>query len=130
MSDWFSIGIDCEDIERWAGLDKHSTQDPRFPLFSASEHEYCSSFDEPAPRYAARWCAKEAARKALGRKFKVDLRKIQVKNREDGSPDLVFGDIEISKAIDQQRLETSLSIAHSRMTATAAVMVRLKDSSI
>ena len=60
IQDNFSVGIDCEDIERWRKMLPRLYKGSQQKLFSDNEHIYCKSRADPASHYAARWCAKEA----------------------------------------------------------------------
>ena len=59
------VGIDLLDVER---LERALARRPRLAerLFSEGERAYASSRSRPAMHLAARFCAKEAAAKALG----------------------------------------------------------------
>ncbi len=55
------IGIDIEDISRF----KDKPDEFYSRLFTDDEIKYCKSNINPAPHFAARFCAKEAVFKAL-----------------------------------------------------------------
>ena len=55
------IGVDIEDILRF----ENKADDFYKRLFTDSEINYCKSNKNPAPHFAARFCAKEAVFKAL-----------------------------------------------------------------
>jgi holo-[acyl-carrier protein] synthase len=112
-----SVGADCEEVERWQGLAEAPPGDPRHALFTAIEHEYCRGFPEPAPHYAARWCAKEACRKALWPWVRADLRHIGVVNDADGRPRLEIRGLELA----ERGLEVAVSLSHTGRTAFAVV---------
>jgi len=115
----FNVGIDCEDIDRWRKMLPKLESGPQHNLFSEDEHYYCRSHDDPAPHYAARWCAKEALLKACNSFYKVDLRQVSVSKAQDGSPFFVLDDMELLEL----NLTISLSMTHSRKTAMAIAMV-------
>lgn len=115
----FGIGVDIEDIARFAPLRR--TKDATFlkKIFTARELDYCFSKKDPAPHLAARFCAKEAVVKAL-HSF-----------RYSGAS---YGDIEIAnglgnvprvslkkRALKEYRVEVSLS--HSGTSAIAFALV-------
>ena len=59
------IGVDLVDVERMrSALARTPTLAAR--LFSPAERAYAEAAGDPAPRYAARFAAKEAVMKALG----------------------------------------------------------------
>ena len=109
------LGTDCEEVLEWHGLDKTAISDPRYSLFSVREHEYCSGFDDPAPHYAGKWCAKEALQKAIFSVCPLDLRKVEVLNDEKGKP--FFAGVQLPDG-----LQIALSLSHSRSVAFAVVV--------
>ncbi len=115
----FNVGIDCEDIQRWRKMLPRLESGYRRKLFTEGEHRYCRSFNDPAPHYAVRWCAKEALLKAISPFYKLDLRVIEIDNDKDGRPFFVVND----PAMAGLNLTIRVSLAHSRETATAVVMV-------
>jgi len=115
----YNVGIDCEDIARWRKMLPRLERGPQRKLFSDGEHSYCRSHRDPAPHYAARWCAKEALLKALSPFCKLDLREIAVDNEVDGSPFFILND----SSFDTTRFRIRLSMSHSKETAMAVVMV-------
>jgi phosphopantetheine--protein transferase-like protein len=115
----FNVGVDCEDVERWRKMLLKLRNGPQAKLFSSSEHRYCSSFKDPAPHYAARWCAKEALVKAVSPFCQIDLRKVEVVNHQDGRPYFLLNDPEAATL----NLAIRVSLAHTRKTAMAVVMV-------
>lgn len=61
----FGIGVDIEDIGRFAGLRRAKDGPFLKKIFTAGELDYCFSKKNAAPHLAARFCAKEAVVKAL-----------------------------------------------------------------
>lgn len=115
-----NVGIDCEDIKRWRIMLPKLEAGYQRKLFTEDEHSYCSSFKDPAPHYAVRWCAKEALLKALSPFCKLDLRQIEVANDFEGRPFFILNSHERSVL---NNLTILLSMAHSGETAMAAVIV-------
>lgn len=115
-----NVGIDCEDIKRWRDMLPKLEAGYQRKLFTEDEHSYCSSFKDPAPHYAVRWCAKEALLKALSPFCKLDLREIEVANDLEGRPFFILNSPEI---LVLNNLTILLSMAHSGETAMAAVIV-------
>ena len=118
----FNVGIDCEDMERWRRMLPKLTEKVQQKLFTEEEHRYCRSYKDPAPHYAARWCAKEAVLKALSPFYKISLRQIEILVDQNGRPFCKFNDPEISKL----ELEVRISISHSKETAVAVAMIAIK----
>jgi len=81
------LGIDLVSVERIErALAKHNRF--RDKLFTRAEQAYCESQKRPALHYAARFAAKEAGIKALGRA--VPFREIEVTRSQVGKPGLRF----------------------------------------
>lgn len=109
------VGTDIEDIERWQKLLPQLDSDLGKRIFFPEEHEYCRSYTDKAPRYAGRWCAKEAVFKALSSRYKLlttDL-KILCDSEERPYVDLTHARFAEAKPIIR------LSITHSDTTALA-----------
>ncbi|NLI13810.1 holo-ACP synthase [Pelotomaculum propionicicum] len=121
----FNVGIDCEDIERWRRMLPKLAEGFQRKLFSEEEHRYCSSYKDPAPHYAARWCAKEAVLKALSPFYKISLRQIEILPDQNGKPFCKFNNPEITKLEPAVRI----SLSHSKKTAMAVAIIAIKRES-
>lgn len=76
-----SIGIDIEEISRFSKKKYEHTRSFYKKIFTKDEIEYCLSKSNPYPHFAARFCAKEAAIKALNVKsFKLTDIEVKMKN--------------------------------------------------
>jgi holo-[acyl-carrier protein] synthase len=115
----FSVGIDCEDIQRWRTKLANLGTGPQQKLFTKREHQYCNSFNDPAPHYAVRWCAKEALLKAAAPYYKLDLRKIEVANNKDGTPYFIINEPGFNKL----NLIVSVSLSHSSSVGMAVAIL-------
>lgn len=108
------IGIDVVDVDRFErAIEKRPGLVAR--LFADSEIAACANSARPARHLAARFCAKEAAVKALSLKG-VPIREVIVAGGFGTAPTLElapgFGDIG----------ETHLSLTHERGLAAAVVV--------
>ena len=111
------LGIDIEQISR---LQRKMEQTPQFAakLFTAGERDYCDGFAESAPHYAARFCAKEAFRKAVNQP--VDWLDIEVINEPSGKPIIRVH----RKALDMiAGCSAEVSLSHAGDYATSAVII-------
>ena len=113
-----SLGIDITEtsrirqaLERWPEM--------RARLFTAREREYCEQKSDPAAHYAARFAAKEAAAKAVGRWLR--WQEVEVVSGERNRPTLELSgeSAEIAGVTEGARL--LLSLSHSREYAVAVV---------
>lgn len=115
----FEIGVDAEEIERFSKytLDPDNTFIKR--IYTPKEVEYCFKDNHIAAHLAARFCAKEAAYKAisaLGVKG-IQLSDIEVLNKETGAPFINF------LSVGLKNYKAKLSISHSKNVALASVVV-------
>lgn len=67
------IGIDVVEIARIERLLERHEERFEERVFTAAEREYCRAHRVPAPRFAARFAAKEAVAKAFGTGIGKDL---------------------------------------------------------
>jgi len=105
-----NIGIDIEEIFRFAKIKYEEHRNFYEKIFSQNEINYCLQKADPYPHFTVRFCAKEAAIKALGDE-KIGLKDIEViiKNKV---PSLKISGNQITK----------VSLSHSQHTAIAIVM--------
>ena len=88
------IGNDIIEIDRIRkSLEKHG---PRMlsRLFTQREQAYCLKYEDPVPRFAGRFSAKEAIVKALGTGIgkEVSWLDIEILNEESGKPYVCFSE--------------------------------------
>lgn len=104
-----NIGIDIEEISRFA--DKPFVENRSFyeRIFTPAEIEYCNSRPFPAQHFAVRFCAKEAAMKAL--RNAVDPLKIEVVKKND------------IPVISIDGMQASISLSHAKDYACAVVLL-------
>lgn len=106
------VGVDAEDIARWAGSRLPGNQ----LLFSARERAYCESRAEPTQVYAGHWCAKEAVVKALARFVTVSPREVEIGHAPDGRP------IATVSGIDQGAFDLEVSVSYTPHVAVAVAV--------
>lgn len=94
-------------------------------LFTERERAYCERRADPAPHYAARFAAKEATAKALGRWLR--WQEVEITSESSGRPHLLLrGEAErVARVSAGARLLVSLS--HSREFAVASVLLLAPD---
>ena len=106
------IGVDMEDVCRFK-----NTEDKLLKrIFTEEELAFCFKAVNPWEHLAARFCAKEAAFKALPFK-EIAFKNIEVKTSQDGKPRLAIHD-ERAKGLD-----IKLSLSHTDSDAIAFVVV-------
>jgi len=115
-----ALGIDIIEIDR---IRRALRRWPRFAarLFTPAERVYCNRRADPAPHYAARFAAKEAAAKAFGRPLR--WHDVEITTDELGRPSLALSGeaAALARAFEGVRLLVSLS--HSRDHAVACVLL-------
>lgn len=106
-----SIGIDIEEISRFSSkkfVDKKSFYKK---IFTKQEIAYCIKKSNPYPHFTARFCAKEAAIKAMKNK-KINLLDMEI---------IVKDNIPLLKLPKGKKCSVSLS--HTKTYAIAIVMI-------
>jgi holo-[acyl-carrier protein] synthase len=117
-------GVDLVDVQRIrAMLDEHR---PRFlqRVFTPEEQAYCDAKAEPADHYAARFAAKEAVLKALGKGWAdgIAWTDIGVTHDPSGRPRLVLAGAAADHAARLGVRAWHLSLSHTAGTAVASVV--------
>ncbi len=111
------VGIDLLEIDR---LERALERHPRLAerVFTAAERDYAAARARPARHLAARFAAKEAVVKALGRPGGFGLREVEVVAGEPPTVRLSGRAAELA-----QGAEVSISLTHSRDFAAAAAVI-------
>src|SRR5688572_11753820 len=110
------IGVDIVEIPR---IEK-SVGNARFlkRVFTAGEIAYCRARKNSAQHFAVRFAAKEAVWKAVGEP-RLLHRDIQVRNKANGKPEVVF-----PKRFAKLAKRVSISLSHGREYAVAMALFR------
>ncbi len=110
------IGVDIVEISRIA----RSVKNPRFltRVYTPREVAYCRSRKNSAQHFAVRFAAKEAVWKAVGEP-KLLHRDIQVRNRANGKPEVIF-----PGKFSKLARRVSISLSHGRDYAVAMALFR------
>ena len=118
------IGLDATDIPRISAAIARYGDRFTHRVFTEAEIAYCSSKHRPAPHYAGRFAAKEAAMKALGTGLTrgVTWRDIEVV-RGGGPPRLVFRGAALGHFQRHGATSSLLTITHADTLALAQVML-------
>ena len=90
-------------------------------LFTAGERAYCDRKADPAPHYAARFAAKEATAKALGRWLR--WQDVEVRRDPSGRPSIALSGEAAQLAQVSQGGRLLVSLSHSRDHAVACVVL-------
>jgi holo-[acyl-carrier protein] synthase len=116
------LGADVCSVERMrASLAR--TPGLRLRVFTDAERSYCDSCRDPAPRYAARFAAKEAAMKAMSVGLGAcKLREIEVVRGESGAPGLVLHAGAAALAAERGIRSWRVSLSHDGGVAFAVAL--------
>ena len=112
------IGVDVVEVERIREL-LDSRPGFRDRVFTSGEIVDCQSEADPAPCFAARWAAREAATKALGGVPQLDWREIAVRRGPDGDPHLSLEGSAMARAKALGADQVLVSISHEKSVAAA-----------
>jgi holo-[acyl-carrier protein] synthase len=116
------IGTDIIEIERIRQSIARHKQCFLDKIYTQIEQEYCLRYKDPAPHFAVRFAAKEAAVKALGTGFRpgVSWLDIAIENQPQGQPQ-----VSVSERLNLAYRYPSflLSMSHCRAYATATVLL-------
>ena len=112
------IGVDVVEIERVRRL-LRTRPSFRQRVFTPAEVAYCEGKAAPAESYAARWAAREAARKALGGVRGLRWHDISVERAPSGAPRMALTGPAKARADRLGVGEVLVSFSHERSVATA-----------
>lgn len=122
------VGVDLVDIDRIRRALSRSGDGFLNRVYTAEERDYLARAEDPAPRAAGLWAAKEAAVKALGTGFRdgIQFHDITVRPGENGQPQLHLSGrfLELASGL----VSSSLSISHCSCHAMAAVVLEVQTS--
>ena len=122
------VGTDIMDIERFRQVLERR---PRLKdkIFTVGEVAYCEAKADPAPHFAARFCAKEAFAKALGTGVsKFSMFEVEVVNTKQGKPELELYGRARTAAVGAWVRDLDLSISHSNFAAIAVVVLETGEN--
>lgn len=108
------VGIDIEEVARFRACDPHTQKHFYQTIFTDKEIRYCMSKKDPYPHFTARFCAKEAVTKALGRTL-FSLKDIEIINDAAGRP--------LARVKEKNTGYTvAVSLSHTKEYATAIAL--------
>ncbi len=117
------IGIDAVDVARFRRV-LARTPSLRSRLFTAGELAYADQVSDPTERLAARFAAKEAAMKALGRGIgAVRFADVEVAREGSGRPHLVLHGSALTRAVELGVVAVHVSLTHTATVAEAVVVL-------
>jgi len=119
-----SLGTDIIEIERIRKVIQKYGKRFLDRLFTDKEQRYCEKFADPIPHYAARFAAKEAVIKVMGR-APLSWREIEILNTEEGKPEVYLSGA--SEGIFSKGF-LIISMSHCRLYATATALFGLKNT--
>lgn len=120
------IGTDIVDIERIETSLAEFGKRFRDRVFTPGEVAYCEQYTHPGERYAVRFAAKEAVRKALGNAASIRelaWRDVEIISSSEGAPHLRFHG-RTAELIEKLQITGSfVSLSHGTKQAVAFVLL-------
>ncbi|NBO65676.1 MAG: holo-[acyl-carrier-protein] synthase [Acidobacteria bacterium] len=120
------IGTDITDIERIERSLLVFGDRFRDRIFTPNEIAYSESFLRPSERYAARFAAKEAARKAFGAAasiLRISWKDVEIISSNEGAPQLLFHGIALKLSFELSVTRSHVSLSHADNHAVAFVVL-------
>jgi holo-[acyl-carrier protein] synthase len=119
------IGVDMVDVDRVKTIMERRGDRFVQRAFTEAESAYCSRCQCPERRYAARFAAKEAVMKALGRGWfqGMPFREIEVTRDPTGRPGVRLSGQTADLASKLGASSIHLSITHEQRSAVAFVVI-------
>ncbi|MBC8327932.1 MAG: holo-ACP synthase [Planctomycetes bacterium] len=120
-----AVGIDLVDVDRLRASIERGGQAFLDKVYTPAEQAYCGSRKDPAPHYAARFAAKEAAMKAIGSGFGQDgvgFRDFELLKDDAGRPRLELHGAAAERARERGVRSLRVSITHTDHGAAAVVV--------
>lgn len=123
------IGVDITDIKRIEDSLSQFGERFRNRVFTANEIKYCEQFAAPAAkaeRYAVRFAAKEAARKAFGAATPLKSlawHEVEIISSTEGAPQLRFHRRAAELAEELKIVRAHVSLSHAPQQAIAFVVL-------
>ncbi len=120
------IGVDIVDILRIERSLQNYGERFRDRVFTAGEIAYCETFANKGERYAVRFAAKEAARKAIGAATPVralSWQDVEIISSTEGAPQLRFHGRAAELVRDLKVTRSHVSLSHGENHAIAYVVL-------
>ena len=121
------IGVDVVEVDRIRTL-LESRPGFRDRVFTSGEIVDCQTEADPAPCFAARWAAREAATKALGGVPGLGWQEIAVTRGPDGDPHLTLDGKARLRAEELGAADVLVSLSHEKSVAAAFCIAVGADS--
>ena len=117
------VGIDLCEVERIRRLLEKDSERFVRRVYRASEAAYCRQKRHPEIHFAARFAAKEAFLKALGRGWRLGWTQLEVVRSESGKPELSLEGKAAEAAALRRVARIHLSLTHTAEIAAAVVIL-------
>ena len=119
------LGLGTDVVECGRIREALAGHDGRFEsrVFTEEERRYCHRMKDPTPHFAARFAAKEAARKAMAYGPDLNWRDVEVVRDPEGPVQLRFHGTAAEVAAQMWLQRAFLSVSHERSVAVATVIL-------
>jgi len=116
------VGIDICPVDRITGIIERQGAAFEDKVFTETERDYARG-KARGDRLAARWAAKEAGIKALGAPSGLKWHDLEVRNRDDGAPELIMSGAAVERARELGVVNVLLTMSHAGGMAVAVVIL-------
>ena len=121
------VGIDLCEVDRIRRLLEKDRERFIRRVFRAAEAAYCLDKRHPEMHFAARFAAKEAFLKAIGRGWRLGWTQLEVVRSESGKPELALSGKAAETAQRRRVARIHLTLTHTAQTAAAVVILEGED---
>jgi len=117
------LGMDLCEIDRIQRLLENDRDRFVRRIYTQGEAAYCAARRKPPAHFAARFAAKEAFLKALGKGWRLGWTQVEVVRGSSGKPDLFLTGKAAEAAARRGVRRIHLALTHTRETAAAVVVL-------
>ena len=119
----YGIGVDIVKIERIKNAGEKWGRKFFEKILTDDEISYCFKKKDPNPSLAVRFAAKEALIKAIGSEIPVNMKDVEVVNKENGKPSLEIKG-EIKRFFQKEKIKNcQISLSHEKEFGVAFVIL-------
>ncbi len=117
------LGTDIVEVERMAKKVKKNSF--LMEVFTIKEIEYCQLKKHPAQHYAARFAAKEAYMKAIGKGWskEANFKEIEITKTKEGAPSILLSGNTLLSFTQLNYKHIFVSISHTTSMASSTVII-------
>lgn len=119
----YGIGVDIVKIDRMRKAIERQSNSFLRRVFTQHEIDFCYKRRNPYPSFAARFAAKEALLKSIGKGILNPLLDIEIRNHDSGKPYINLSG-SMKQFFSEKKIHTvNLSLSHEKEYAFAMVVI-------